>query len=152
MNILRKIRKNAKALSPVIASIILIAVTVAVSIAVAAWMGGMTVGFMGTAENLNVGNPWGWNANIVYLNVTNNGAQALTIQSVRIGSNVTSFTTQSHSDATTPGTFPLTLKPGEQAGLAIQTSTGNWNVGIPYTITLITQNNKEFSVVGTPAT
>jgi len=50
MKTLRKIRKNAKALSPVVASIILIAVTVAVSIAVAAWMGALTVGFMSTEE------------------------------------------------------------------------------------------------------
>jgi flagellin-like protein len=48
MKTLRKIRKNSKALSPVVASIILIAVTVAVSIAVAAWMGALTVGFMDT--------------------------------------------------------------------------------------------------------
>ncbi len=48
MKTLRKIRKNDKALSPVVASIILIAVTVAVSIAVAAWMGALTVGFMDT--------------------------------------------------------------------------------------------------------
>ena len=41
-------RKSKRALSPVVASIILIAVTVAVSIAVAAWMGALTVGFMGT--------------------------------------------------------------------------------------------------------
>ena len=47
---LRKFSKNAKALSPVVASIILIAVTVAVSIAVAAWMGGMTIGFMNTEQ------------------------------------------------------------------------------------------------------
>jgi len=47
---LRKIRKNSKALSPVVASIILIAVTVAVSIAVAAWMGALTIGFMDTEE------------------------------------------------------------------------------------------------------
>jgi flagellin-like protein len=45
-----KILKNAKALSPVVASIILIAVTVAVSIAVAAWMGALTFTFMGTEE------------------------------------------------------------------------------------------------------
>ncbi|TRO47446.1 hypothetical protein E2P60_03095, partial [Candidatus Bathyarchaeota archaeon] len=50
MKTLRKIRKNAKALSPVVASIILIAVTVAVSIAVAAWMGALTVGFMGSSS------------------------------------------------------------------------------------------------------
>ncbi len=45
-----KILKNKKALSPVVASIILIAVTVAVSIAVAAWMGALTFTFMGTEE------------------------------------------------------------------------------------------------------
>jgi len=50
MKTLRKIRKSTKALSPVVASIILIAVTVAVSIAVAAWMGALTVGFMATEE------------------------------------------------------------------------------------------------------
>jgi flagellin-like protein len=50
MKTLRKIRKNAKALSPVVASIILIAVTVAVSIAVAAWMGALTVSFMDTEQ------------------------------------------------------------------------------------------------------
>ena len=49
-NLQRKIRKNSKALSPVVASIILIAVTVAVSVVVAAWMGGMTINLMGTAE------------------------------------------------------------------------------------------------------
>ncbi|MGQ9565095.1 MAG: archaellin/type IV pilin N-terminal domain-containing protein, partial [Candidatus Bathyarchaeales archaeon] len=36
---MRKLFKSRKALSPVVAAIILIAVTVAVSIAVAAWMG-----------------------------------------------------------------------------------------------------------------
>lgn len=45
-----KMLRNVKALSPVVASIILIAVTVAVSIAVAAWMGALTFTFMGTEE------------------------------------------------------------------------------------------------------
>jgi flagellin-like protein len=45
-----KMLKNKKGLSPVVASIILIAVTVAVSIAVAAWMGALTFTFMGTEE------------------------------------------------------------------------------------------------------
>src|SRR5512143_706776 len=56
MNIYRKFRKNAKALSPVVASIILIAVTVAVSVVVAAWMGGMTIGLMGNAEEATITN------------------------------------------------------------------------------------------------
>jgi len=45
-----KILKSKKALSPVVASIILIAVTVAVSIAVAAWMGALTFTFTKTEE------------------------------------------------------------------------------------------------------
>ena len=52
----RKFKKNAKALSPVVASIILIAVTVAVSVVVAAWMGGMTIGLMGNAEQASIAN------------------------------------------------------------------------------------------------
>ena len=53
---LRKFKKNAKALSPVIATIILIAVTVAVSVVVAAWMGALTIGFMGNAEQASITN------------------------------------------------------------------------------------------------
>jgi flagellin-like protein len=47
---MRKLLKSKKALSPVVAAIILIAVTVAVSIAVAAWMGSMTFTFMETEQ------------------------------------------------------------------------------------------------------
>ena len=45
---MNKLLKSRKALSPVIASIILVAVTVAVSIAVAAWMGALTFSFTKT--------------------------------------------------------------------------------------------------------
>ena len=53
---MRKFKKNTKALSPVVASIILIAVTVAVSVVVAAWMGGMTMGLMANAEQVSASN------------------------------------------------------------------------------------------------
>jgi archaeal type IV pilus assembly protein PilA len=56
MKSFRTIKKNAKALSPVVASIILIAVTVAVSVVVAAWMGGMSLGLMGNAEQATITN------------------------------------------------------------------------------------------------
>ena len=52
----RKFRKSAKALSPVIATIILIAVTVAVSVVVAASIGALTIGFMGNSEQAKVKN------------------------------------------------------------------------------------------------
>ena len=47
---MNKLLKSKKALSPVIASIILVAVTVAVSIAVAAWMGALTFSFTKTDQ------------------------------------------------------------------------------------------------------
>ena len=61
----RKFKNHAKALSPVIATIILIAVTVAVSVVVAAWMGALTIGFMGNSEqakvtNVVLSNRWRW--------------------------------------------------------------------------------------------
>jgi flagellin-like protein len=86
MKTLRKLRKNAKALSPVVASIILIAVTVAVSIAVAAWMGALTVGFMGTEELKITKADFG---QYVYLTVKNTGTTPVTIDSSYLnGANV----------------------------------------------------------------
>jgi flagellin-like protein len=87
--------KKRKALSPVIATIILIAVTVAVSIAVAAWMGALTFSFMGSSS-LTVTNVYftdvngvvnqGSNAtnNAVILSVKNTGTKTVTVGSVKI--------------------------------------------------------------------
>ena len=69
----RKFSKNAKALSPVVASIILIAVTVAVSIAVAAWMGGLSIGFMQT-EQLTITNVRVTSATTMTVSVRNTGS------------------------------------------------------------------------------
>ena len=50
----RKFAKNAQALTPVVASIILIVVAVAVSVASAAWLGGTTTGLMRSAEQVSI--------------------------------------------------------------------------------------------------
>ena len=72
-----KILKNKKALSPVVASIILIAVTVAVSIAVAAWMGALTFTFMATEQvqitNMTFGSNW------IAVTVNNTGTSPVSI-------------------------------------------------------------------------
>jgi flagellin-like protein len=93
MKTLRKIRKDAKALSPVVASIILIAVTVAVSIAVAAWMGALSIGFMETEQisitnaQFDVGNDQ------VTLTLSNTGTTDVSITSAVInGENAVAFT------------------------------------------------------------
>jgi len=50
--------KNSKALSPVIAAIILIAVVVAVSIAATTWMGSIYFSFMEIDELTLISNTW----------------------------------------------------------------------------------------------
>ena len=77
---MRKLFKSKKALSPVVASIILIAVTVAVSIAVAAWMGALTFTFMKT-EELKITNMQflGTTTKTINLTVTNPGTSKVTI-------------------------------------------------------------------------
>jgi len=127
-----KILKNSKALSPVVASIILIAVTVAVSIAVAAWMGALSFNFMGT-EQLQFTN-YAWGASDAYMNFTvkNTGSSDLSIQEVRVDGN----TPTSLSPAlTTP--YPLTkgssvtfkvtntFLPGVQYEFSVITTKGN---------------------------
>lgn len=77
----RKFRKNAKALSPVVASIILIAVTVAVSIAVAAWMGGLSIGFMQT-EQLQI-----TNVQFATTDTTTDTTQTITVSVSNTGTN-----------------------------------------------------------------
>jgi flagellin-like protein len=64
-----KILRSRKALSPVVASIILIAVTVAVSIAVAAWMGALSFNFMSTEQG-----------QITYMSVATSGTITVTFK------------------------------------------------------------------------
>jgi archaeal type IV pilus assembly protein PilA len=91
---IRKIRHDAKALSPVVASIILIAVTVAVSIAVAAWMGGMTVGFMGSSSVTVTNVAFNTDTdNVIDLALKNTGTKTVTIAAVRINNNLVAMTT-----------------------------------------------------------
>jgi flagellin-like protein len=91
----RKFKKNAKALSPVIATIILIAVTVAVSVVVAAWMGALTIGFMGNSEQASITNIQLSSTGTVgtaVISVQNTGAATVTITSAYIDSNPASIT------------------------------------------------------------
>jgi flagellin-like protein len=80
---MRKLLKSKKALSPVVAAIILIAVTVAVSIAVAAWMGSLTIGFMETSE-LTISNMDFSTTDVINCTVTNSGTSSVTIATIKV--------------------------------------------------------------------
>lgn len=111
MNTFRNIKKDAKALSPVVASIILIAVTVAVSVAVAAWMGGMTVGFMET-EELKITNAQfdtqTAGSNTVTLTISNTGTTSVVISQFLVD-NVEQATDATLYDETGTALTGLTL-------------------------------------------
>jgi flagellin-like protein len=127
MKILRKIRKNTKALSPVVASIILIAVTVAVSIAVAAWMGALTVGFMGSSSltvtdaSFAAGPP-----ETIVVDVKNTGTNDVTIAAIKINNDPVD--TADFAAATS-----LTMESG---GEEVVTIDYDWTAGNPYKIDL----------------
>jgi flagellin-like protein len=136
-----KILKSRKALSPVIASIILIAVTVAVSLAVAAWMGALTVGFMGsssiTITNVSFQGTSGDGANYINITMKNTGTKKVTISNVKVNGAVKTFG------------GVTTLSPGD-TGKVIQISNIGWVNGNPYKIELDDSNG--FAVGATQQT
>jgi flagellin-like protein len=132
-----KILRSRKALSPVVASIILIAVTVAVSIAVAAWMGALTFSFMGSGEQLNVGSPWGWTATLVNITASCPGGGAVTVQSVRVNGTQCVFDVIPNAP----------IQPVTSSVITV-TSPTSWMSGYYYTIVVVTTKNHEFQTTG----
>jgi flagellin-like protein len=130
------IRKNKKALSPVVATIILIAVTVAVGLAVAAWMGALTFSFMGSssmtitkvtyADMNGIANQGSGNANnTVILSVKNTGTKQVTIGSVRVNNILASILTTNST---------LTYAAGTTGTIELQNV--DWSNGNPYQFNL----------------
>jgi len=133
MKNLRKIRKDAKALSPVVASIILIAVTVAVSIAVAAWMGALSIGFMDT-EQMQVTQCQftGLSDDTITLTVRNTGTTDVTINSATVNGADASPTAAVTVPANGQGTviLPADWASGNSYSIRLLSSKGNY---FPYT-------------------
>jgi flagellin-like protein len=146
-----KILKSKKALSPVVASIILIAVTVAVSIAVAAWMGALTFSFMGsssvTITNVVFTNdPAKSNTtgNQIVISVKNSGTKQVTVGYVKINGQVETWTS-------TPS--PLLLSPSTTGTITVTMGTvpNVWVSGSPCDISLLdTSGNALGSYQATP--
>ena len=131
---LRKIKKNSKALSPVIASIILIAVTVAVSVVVAAWMGGMTIGLMGNAETVsitNIGFSQTAGADSLTITVSNTGKSQVTITNAYV--NTVAIITSTPS-------LPLATPIGSETSvnIVLTGAEATWNSGDEITVKMTT--------------
>ena len=121
-----KILKCKKALSPVVASIILIAVTVAVSIAVAAWMGALTFTFMGT-EELKITNAEFLAGNNVNITMQNTGTTPITVTEIHInnGANLLSQSQLVNANSLVEKQVSFTWTQGNSYQVKIVTSKGN---------------------------
>jgi flagellin-like protein len=141
---MRKLRKNAKALSPVVASIILIAVTVAVSIAVAAWMGALSIGFMET-EQMSITNTQfessdDINNDQIVLTVRNTGTADIVVSSATVNGESATVTmwdadmaSADFIEKNSEGTVIVTLE-----------TTQYWDSGATYQIRLLSAKGNYF--------
>jgi len=139
---MRKLSKNIKALSPVVAAIILIAVTVAVSIAVAAWMGALTFTFMKTEQlsftkvafSGNSGNA----TNTITVTVQNTGTSDVTLTEAR----VTGYLVDKTIDYT-----DVTISKGSSGSVTL--SSVGWTSGKAYNIELHSSQGNKFPTTET---
>jgi flagellin-like protein len=133
---MKKLLKNKKALSPVVAAIILIAVTVAVSIAVAAWMGSMTFTFMET-EEMRITSV-DFTATSATVNVRNTGTTDVIVIAGSING-----VDQDLGTAITVAAGSATAT-GNEIVL-----TGTFAEGVAYNIEILTSKGNTFSYTGT---
>jgi len=129
-----KLFKNKKALSPVIAAIILVAVTVAVSIAVAAWMGALSFTFMNTEQVTYTSFSWGASNANAQITIKNTGTTDLSIAAVKI---------DNAAPASNDQTMPYMLTKGSSVTFTV-TRTGGFVSGVSYTFTVTTSKGNSF--------
>ena len=130
-------KKSRKALSPVVASIILIAVTVAVSIAVAAWMGALTFNFMAT-EQIKITNlqfPTG----LINVTMLNTGTSTVTITEIHVNNGQDLFST---ADPAWNGVITAN-------GNATEAFTFGWTSGAQYEIEMKSSKGNQFTYTAT---
>jgi flagellin-like protein len=134
-----KMLRNKKALSPVIATIILIAVTVAVSLAVAAWMGALTFSFTSTESMTYTSFLWGTNAAGHDTNITltakNTGSGTSTIANVEQDGATATYKINGTSQGT------LLMPKGSSAKIVI---TYAFVSGIEYNFMVVTAKGNQF--------
>jgi flagellin-like protein len=139
-----KLWKSRKALSPVVAAIILIAVTVAVSIAVAAWMGALTFTFMKTEELKILSHQWDSNNAYIDLTVKNTGSGSLTMTSVRVNDAV--VTDVDFDTGTAGNQTSQTVAPGGSYTVRIWYS---FTSGVKYEFSILTATGNKYTYVTT---
>ncbi|UCC58135.1 MAG: hypothetical protein JSW14_07230 [Candidatus Bathyarchaeum sp.] len=142
---MKKLLKSKKALSPVVAAIILIAVTVAVSIAVAVWMGSLTFNFMDT-EPLTITKVNFQDLDIINVTLLNTGTANVLLTGATVeGQGLTGTT------VTMVGGAATIINDGTEQMVDL-TLTTNATAGNLYNIELISSkgNKYQYSIIAGP--
>jgi flagellin-like protein len=145
---MRRLLKSRKALSPVIASIILVAVTVAVSIAVAAWMGALTFSFTKT-DQFNVASMsfFGTTAtapNYINMTIQNTGSSSWTLTNT---AQVNSYTGLAVISIGNKGAFNCTNSKQISISITMSAATGGWASGQQYSVVLLMSDGTKITYV-----
>jgi flagellin-like protein len=135
-NNMKKLLKSKKALSPVVAAIILIAVTVAVSIAVAVWMGSLSFNFMSTEQLTITGVTFGPANTTITARVLNTG----TVDVIISGATVTGNGVNSVSVA-----VPVNIGEGVAEDVNITITDGAWSPTYLYNIEIVSTKGNVFA-------
>ncbi len=131
---MKKLLKSKKALSPVVAAIILIAVTVAVSIAVAVWMGSLSFNFMNTEQLTITSVTFGSANTTIVASVQNTGTVDVIINDATV----------TGKDVTGASVTSTTIGEGDTGTITI-TVTGTWTAGNLYNIELLSTKGNKFA-------
>ena len=134
---MKRLLKSRKALSPVVAAIILIAVTVAVSIAVAAWMGALTFTFMKTEEISITGYAWGTN----HINITMTTRSDVVFTGATVDDKPTTCYRADGTQITQSA--PYSVAKGNTVTIKVMNvGSAAWTAGLPYKISILTANSQ----------
>jgi flagellin-like protein len=124
-------RQNKKALSPVVASIILLAAAVAISLATCGWLGALTLHYTGTTaitvNNAQFTGPPGQTTNTIVLSLKNTGTQGVTIDTVEVNEKKFDFNPSQGENTT--------YNPAESKDLVLRNV--DWQPGLTYTFEIL---------------
>jgi flagellin-like protein len=133
---LSRFTKKDKALSPVIASIILIAVVVAASIAATTWMGSISFNFMEVDDLRITGHSWASDISYIDITIKNFGTTSITLSDVKVNDVTASDVSFVSGDET--------LEEGETATLRV---TQSFTPSKKYEFTIITSSSTKLVYV-----
>jgi flagellin-like protein len=124
---------SLRALSPVVASIILIAVAVALSIAVGAWTGALTFGFTSTEQVRITGMTFDVPNNVITVTTTNPGTSFVTIDEAWVNG-----VKENNTDPTLPEALPSNSK------VLFNITASGLETGHAYQVSLVTSQGHRF--------